>query len=75
LSNPLRPERLTTPEARAAGLEGSVILYIEWNADGNLETAHVIQGLGLGLDEKAVEAARHWHSNPGTGDGRRERRR
>jgi len=49
-----------TPEARAAGLEGLVVLYVEVTRDGQLQTAHVLQSLGMGLDEKAIDAVKHW---------------
>jgi TonB family protein len=64
-----RVEPEYTPEARAAGLQGSVVLYLEVSAAGEVEAAHVIQSLGLGLDEKAVEAVKQWRFRPGTQDG------
>ena len=58
-----------TPEARAACLQGTVILYLEVNGEGDLARAEVIQSLGLGLDEKALEAVRQWRFKPATKDG------
>ncbi len=48
-----------TPEARAAGLQGTVSLYVEVDNNGHAVDVEVMQGLGLGLDQKAVEAVRH----------------
>jgi TonB family protein len=59
-----------TPEARAAGLQGSVVLYLEIGAAGEVETAHVIQSLGLGLDEKAIEAVKQRRYQPAILDGK-----
>jgi TonB family protein len=40
-------------------------------ADGRATDIHVSQGLGLGLDEKAIEAVRAWRFKPALGpDGR-----
>ena len=54
-----------TPEARAAGLQGTVSLYVEVGADGEPSNIEVLHGLGLGLDAKAVEAVRRWEFRPG----------
>jgi TonB family protein len=64
-----RVEPRYAPEALAAGLRGSVILYVEVSPEGQMMTARVIQSLGLGLDEKAVEAVRQWSFSPGTAYG------
>jgi len=49
-----------TPEARQAGLQGTVVLYVVVDETGKIGTAKVIRGLGMGLDEKAVECVRKW---------------
>jgi TonB family protein len=59
-----------TPEALAAGLQGSVVLYLEVSAEGTPETARVIQSLGLGLDEKAIDAVKQWRFQPATLEGK-----
>jgi TonB family protein len=56
-------------EARTAKLDGTVVLYIEVGSDGWAHNVHVIRSLGLGLDEKAVEAVKQWRFQPGTKDG------
>jgi len=56
-------------EARKAKYQGVVLLSIEVSADGLAKNIHVIQSLGLGLDEKAVEAVKKWKFRPGTRNG------
>ena len=55
--------------ARAAKYQGTVVLYIEVEPDGVARNIRVIRGLGLGLDEKAIEAIRQWKFKPGMKDG------
>lgn len=59
-----------TEEARQAKLEGSVELRLIVDADGTPEGIYVLRPLGLGLDEKAVEAVRDWRFAPGMKDGK-----
>ena len=56
-------------EARIAKLEGTVTISIEVGTDGLARNIQVLQGIGLGLDEKAVEAIRQWTFQPGAKDG------
>lgn len=58
-----------TDEARAAKYAGSVVIAVEIFPDGTAQNIEVIKGLGLGLDERAVEAIRRWRFKPGTRDG------
>jgi TonB family protein len=58
-----------TPEALAAKLSGAVVLAIIVGADGKAHNVRVLRGLGMGLDEKAVEAVEQWHFRPGMKDG------
>ncbi len=55
--------------AKAAGLQGSVILYVQVKADGKPGTVSVVHPLGLGLDEKAVEAIRSREYTPAKVNG------
>jgi TonB family protein len=57
-------------EARKAKYQGTVLLYIEVDASGHAQNMRVIHSLGLGLDEKAMEAVRKWRFRPGTKDGK-----
>lgn len=57
-------------EARKAKFQGMVELSIVVNAAGQVSDIHVLRGVGLGLDERAVEAVRQWKFRPGTMDGK-----
>jgi TonB family protein len=51
-------------EARNAKLEGVVTVYYEVDTNGHPRNVKAIRGLGLGLDENAVEAVKQWRFNP-----------
>ena len=53
-----------SPEARLAGLEGTVQIRVTVADDGTPRNLQVAQPLGLGLDEKALEAAKQWRFRP-----------
>jgi periplasmic protein TonB len=57
-------------EARKAKYQGTVILYIEVDPTGKATNVRVQRSLGLGLDEKAVEAVKKWRFSPGKKDGK-----
>jgi periplasmic protein TonB len=57
-------------EARKAKHQGMVLLSIEVDASGNVRNIRVLQQLGLGLDEKAIEAVSRWRFRPGLFDGK-----
>jgi periplasmic protein TonB len=57
-------------EARKAKYQGTVVLYIEVDPAGRVVNPRVIRSLGLGLDEKAIEAVRQWKFKPGYKDGK-----
>jgi TonB family protein len=57
-------------EARKAKLQGTVTLYVEVDPSGHPTNIRVIHSLGLGLDEKAIEAVRRWKFRPGMKDGK-----
>jgi TonB family protein len=57
-------------EARKARLQGAVMLRIEVNTRGQAQHITVRQSLGLGLDERAIEAVGKWRFNPGKVNGR-----
>ena len=59
-----------TDEARQARIQGTVILQIEVSTDGHAGNIQVRRSLGLGLDERAVEAVSRWKFRPGQRDGR-----
>jgi TonB family protein len=57
-------------KARVQRLQGAVLLSIEVWPDGRAHNVRVERGLGLGLDERAVEAVQKWGFEPGTKDGK-----
>src|SRR5690242_18370682 len=57
-------------EARKAKYQGTVLLYIEVDPSGRATNIKVQRSLGLGLDEKAMEAVRKWKFKPGYKDGK-----
>jgi TonB family protein len=59
-----------TDEARRAKVQGTVILHIEVDTRGQAQNITVRQSLGLGLDERAIEAVRRWRFRPGYRDGK-----
>jgi TonB family protein len=56
-------------EARKAKYSGSVVLSIVVNTDGKAEEIKVVKSLGMGLDEKAIEAVQKWRFIPGKNKG------
>jgi protein TonB len=57
-------------EARRARVQGIVMLHIDVDAHGRPQNIKVVQGLGLGLDQRAVDAVRQWKFKPGTSNGK-----
>jgi len=58
-----------TEEARRRGLGGDVVLEIVVRSDGRVGTIRVVQGLGGGLDQRAVDAVRQWRFTPARRQG------
>ena len=56
-------------EARKAKFQGTVVLYVQVDPTGHAVNPRVIRSLGLGLDEKAIEAIKKWRFKPGYKDG------
>ena len=56
-------------EARKAKFSGAVMLSLVVGADGVPRDIHVVRQLGLGLDEKAIEAVMKWRFRPGRRGG------
>lgn len=63
------PDPEYSPEARAAHFEGTVKLWAVIGPDGVPREIRVARALGMGLDEKAIEAVRTWRFQPATQDG------
>ena len=56
-------------EARKAKYSGTVMLAVVVDAEGHARDIHVVKSLGMGLDEKAVEAVQKWKFKPGMRSG------
>jgi TonB family protein len=59
-----------TKEGTEAKLQGAAILAATIRIDGTPSEIKVFQGLGKGLDEKAVECFQQWRFKPGARDGK-----
>lgn len=57
-------------EARKAKYQGEVMLQIVIDAQGVPRDIKVIRPLGMGLDEKAIEAVQHWRFRPAMKNGK-----
>lgn len=55
--------------ARKAKYQGSVLLWLIVGADGHPHNLRVQRSLGMGLDEKAIEAVSTWRFQPATLNG------
>ena len=65
-----KPTPTYTAEARKLRIEGEVVLEVVFEASGKLRIVRVVQGLGHGLDEAAVQAAEGIRFKPAARDGR-----
>ena len=54
-----------TEEARTRGIEGDVVMEIVVRRDGSVGEVRLLQGLGHGLDARAVQAVHEWRFSPG----------
>jgi TonB family protein len=61
-----------TPEARAAKIQGTVLLSTVVREDGSVSDVKVSRSLDTkyGLDEEAIKAAKQWMFAPGMRDGK-----
>jgi periplasmic protein TonB len=58
------PDPEFTDEARRVNYGGVCVVSLIVDAQGNTQRIQVVRHLGMGLDEKAVEAVRHYHFKP-----------
>jgi TonB family protein len=65
-----RVEPEYSEQARKAKWQGVVKLQIEVWPDGRAHNIRVLRSLGMGLDERAVEAVSQWTFRPGMRDGK-----
>ena len=65
-----QPEPEFSEEARKAKVAGNVLVYLQVDENGRPQHVRVLRGIGLGLDEKAVEAVRQYKFKPAMKNGR-----
>src|SRR5215203_4016367 len=53
-----------TEEGRRRSVEGDVVMEVVVRADGSIGAVRVLQGLGAGLDQRAIDAVRQWRFSP-----------
>jgi TonB family protein len=53
-----------TEDARRRGITGDVLLEVVVRRDGSVGEARVLQGLGYGLEQRAIDAVRQWRFAP-----------
>jgi TonB family protein len=56
-------------EARKAKWQGAVLLQVVIDENGVPQNIQVVRPLGMGLDQKAIEAVQKWRFKPGLKDG------
>src|SRR5271167_1300630 len=63
------PDPEYSEEARKAKYQGTVVLWLVVDASGHPQQIRVQRALGMGLDEKAIEAVKLWKFDPARKDG------
>jgi len=63
------PDPEYSEEARRAKYQGVVVLWMIVGVDGHPRDIRVSRTLGMGLDEKAIDAVRKWKFEPALKDG------
>jgi TonB family protein len=63
------PDPEFSEEARKAKYQGTCTLMIVVDTDGKPTNLRVVNSLGMGLDEKALETVKTWRFEPGKKDG------
>ena len=63
------PEPQFSEEARKAKVAGNVLVYLQVDPEGKPTHVRVLRGIGMGLDEKALEAVRQYKFKPALKNG------
>ena len=63
------PDPEFSEEARKAKYQGTVVLWVVVGVNGRASDIRVAQSLGMGLDEKAIEAVKNWRFEPARMNG------
>jgi len=64
-----QPDPEYSEKARQVGYEGTCVLELVVDAEGMPRDIKVVRAVGLGLDDKALEAVRRWRFTPAMKDG------
>ena len=64
------PDPEYSEEARKAKYQGTCVLMLIVGPDGHPRDIRVARSMGLGLDEKAMEAVKQWKFDPALKDGK-----
>jgi protein TonB len=63
------PEPEFSEEARKAKVAGNVLVYLQVDTNGRPMNVRVLRGIGMGLDQKALEAVRQYKFKPAMENG------
>ena len=63
------PDPEFSDEARKAKYQGTVVLRVVVGVDGRAHDIVLQRSLGMGLDERAMDAIRQWRFDPARRDG------
>lgn len=64
-----KPEPPYSEQARKAKYQGTVVLWIVVDAQGNVTDAQVVKPLGMGLDQNAIKTVKTWKFKPAMRNG------
>lgn len=65
-----KPDPVYPAEARKLHIQGNVILSVNFEASGRLEVLRVVKGLGHGMNQAAIQAAKKMRFKPAERNGR-----
>jgi TonB family protein len=63
------PNPAFSEQARHAKYQGTILLSLLVDKTGQARNIRIVQPLGMGLDQKAVESVSRWQFNPATKEG------
>ena len=66
----LNPDPEYSEAARVIKYQGTTVIGLTVDANGSVRDPQILQPLGAGLDDKAIEAVSKWKFDPATKDGK-----